>query len=492
MGGFALFEDGVHVRTLEISDLERLESEGKIDWPNITVEEINDKSKGDYFSKGVVILQTCWFIAQCIARGAKRMALTELEIVTLAFSSLTMIIYFLWWNKPLDVGVPTPVYLKEGFSVQDAFEDWETKASVHPEAPGCIIIEIGEVGDPEQVELPNEVKAQDRPLQQADHFTSIEKGPTSSPPDVAEECTPSAAVTLTEVKNFERLHGSITPQEESSTKHASAEAGVDIQPNVDENTWLRSSLDEINLIHLPCETPRNYIGPAGGLQNGTSNCPRSDDMVPQVNEGSESSSFIDKFFEILAYFIVIPGFIIAYLFKLIFWILRPILKLLYFLCIYSFIRLFRAIQDTYACVSLSKDTPRRVATFYSPVIEEDGWIYVVVVAVATLFGGIHCIAWSFYFPTDIERLLWKITSILITGAPIALIFSAIFIAKEGSVSWYGQMISYSIGFLDLALIIAYVGSRFCLLALPLLALRALPPEAFVDIDWGAFIPHIHI
>ena len=113
MGGFVLYENGKPLRVLEIHEFEALLEQGKIDWPSIKEKEISDKSKGDYFSKGVVIIQTGWFIAQCIARGAKRLAITELEVVTLAFSMITMIVYGLWWRKPLDVKVQVPIHLKQ-------------------------------------------------------------------------------------------------------------------------------------------------------------------------------------------------------------------------------------------------------------------------------------------------------------------------------------------------------------------------------------------
>ncbi len=58
---------------------------GLIDPPNITEAEIKDHSKGDIISKTVVILQTTWFIAQCIARWTTKLSVTELEIITLGF-----------------------------------------------------------------------------------------------------------------------------------------------------------------------------------------------------------------------------------------------------------------------------------------------------------------------------------------------------------------------------------------------------------------------
>ena len=58
-----LCEDGAMTRTLEIQALEQLVSQQKIDWPSISEKDIQDKSKGDTFSKGSVVLQTTWFVS---------------------------------------------------------------------------------------------------------------------------------------------------------------------------------------------------------------------------------------------------------------------------------------------------------------------------------------------------------------------------------------------------------------------------------------------
>ncbi|KAF8644492.1 hypothetical protein AX16_008432 [Volvariella volvacea WC 439] len=78
--------------------------------PTVSEEEIQDKAKGDFLSKTVVVMQTSWFVLQCIARHAQSLVLTELELVTLAFATLNIITYFLWWSKPLNAGYP--IYFK--------------------------------------------------------------------------------------------------------------------------------------------------------------------------------------------------------------------------------------------------------------------------------------------------------------------------------------------------------------------------------------------
>ncbi|KAJ3560765.1 hypothetical protein NP233_g10623 [Leucocoprinus birnbaumii] len=67
---------------------------------HISKDEINDKSNGDFFTKFIVVVQTTWFIVQCIARWVQGLHVTELEIITLAFAALNIMTYILWWNKP--------------------------------------------------------------------------------------------------------------------------------------------------------------------------------------------------------------------------------------------------------------------------------------------------------------------------------------------------------------------------------------------------------
>ncbi|KAK0230077.1 hypothetical protein IW262DRAFT_1452980 [Armillaria fumosa] len=69
----------------------------------ISVETIEDKSKGDAFSKTISILQISWFIVKSILRTVQHLPLTLLEMATLGFASLSIITYFLWWHKPLNV-----------------------------------------------------------------------------------------------------------------------------------------------------------------------------------------------------------------------------------------------------------------------------------------------------------------------------------------------------------------------------------------------------
>jgi len=71
--------------------------------------DIEDKSKSGVLSKGFAVVQTSWFLLQCLVRVAQRLPVTELEITTFAFAALNFTIYLLWWNKPL--AVERPIYV---------------------------------------------------------------------------------------------------------------------------------------------------------------------------------------------------------------------------------------------------------------------------------------------------------------------------------------------------------------------------------------------
>ncbi|KAJ7834856.1 hypothetical protein B0H13DRAFT_2369612 [Mycena leptocephala] len=105
MGGF-VSSMGYPVATKEQVDDPDLGPEFLNGIQNIRVRDIADKSKGDALSKGVALAQGLWFTTQCLARLHQRLAITELEVATLAFAVVNILIWLLWWSKPLDVREP--------------------------------------------------------------------------------------------------------------------------------------------------------------------------------------------------------------------------------------------------------------------------------------------------------------------------------------------------------------------------------------------------
>ncbi|KDQ58857.1 hypothetical protein JAAARDRAFT_715045 [Jaapia argillacea MUCL 33604] len=109
MGGFMLVDrERKPVRVVLPTDLQP-DDDMPIEFPQITEGEIQDKSKAGTISNLLIILQTSWFVLQCLARWYQHLAVTELEIITLAFTVVNFLTYFLWWSKPADVCYPHPI-----------------------------------------------------------------------------------------------------------------------------------------------------------------------------------------------------------------------------------------------------------------------------------------------------------------------------------------------------------------------------------------------
>ena len=102
----------------------------EIVFPTMTAAEIHDKGRGDFLSKAIVVLQTTWFIMQCVARGIEGIALTELELVTLALASLNGLMYYFWWDKPLGVKEPIKVYTIDTDPPRKVVDGAERRVSV--------------------------------------------------------------------------------------------------------------------------------------------------------------------------------------------------------------------------------------------------------------------------------------------------------------------------------------------------------------------------
>ncbi|KAI9508227.1 hypothetical protein F5148DRAFT_1284313 [Russula earlei] len=127
MGGFMEYEGNRSIRVLLPEQLESYSLTGNGDFPRIAKEEIEDRSKGDFISKSLVILQSGWFVTQIIARALQDLPITELELVTVAFATLNFVMYLLWWDKPLNVQRGVRVYKKR--ETEEVIDDGDVEST---------------------------------------------------------------------------------------------------------------------------------------------------------------------------------------------------------------------------------------------------------------------------------------------------------------------------------------------------------------------------
>ncbi|KZP20631.1 hypothetical protein FIBSPDRAFT_741877, partial [Athelia psychrophila] len=91
MGGYQFFYGAVPLYPLSREDVEHLVKDGALE-PAFK-DEIWALSKGGSFTKACALLQTLWFVAQCGARAERQLPLTQLEVITLAYTLMTTCMY---------------------------------------------------------------------------------------------------------------------------------------------------------------------------------------------------------------------------------------------------------------------------------------------------------------------------------------------------------------------------------------------------------------
>ncbi|KAI5211332.1 hypothetical protein E4T38_01381 [Aureobasidium subglaciale] len=74
--------------------------------PEITAQDIADKSKVDELGKLVACLQAGWFTIQIISRLACSLPITLLEVTVVGHVVCALVLYALWWHKPRRIEEP--------------------------------------------------------------------------------------------------------------------------------------------------------------------------------------------------------------------------------------------------------------------------------------------------------------------------------------------------------------------------------------------------
>ncbi|KAF2267305.1 hypothetical protein CC78DRAFT_457383 [Lojkania enalia] len=109
MGGFKLQvgeQTQLQNLTNDATKLWWMVKEGHVPVPEISKDELMDRSKEDSLAKAIAVLQAGWLLVQCIARAVQGLPITTLELTTMAFVFCTTISYAAWWKKPKDVQYP--------------------------------------------------------------------------------------------------------------------------------------------------------------------------------------------------------------------------------------------------------------------------------------------------------------------------------------------------------------------------------------------------
>ncbi|KAG1719882.1 hypothetical protein EDB19DRAFT_1860550 [Suillus lakei] len=104
---------------------------------------------------------------------------------------------------------------------------------------------------------------------------------------------------------------------------------------------------------------------------------------------------------------------------------------------------------------------------------------------AAVFGGIHCMAWFFAFPTNQDQVLWRMSAVLTTCIPWLALFVGIIAGISDN-----AIISGFAGLIWILCPIVYIPARVILLVLMAITLRNLPPDAYTAVSWISLVPHL--
>lgn len=117
-----------------------------------------------------------------------------------------------------------------------------------------------------------------------------------------------------------------------------------------------------------------------------------------------------------------------------------------------------------------------------------------------LFGGVHCLAWHFSFPSQADQILWRVASSgIVSTWALSFVGTWILDLVDDLRTEYQAMRKISRRFLLLLIIILmlissvmYFVSRLMLLVLAVTSLRSLPSSALDTVNWVEIVPHIWI
>lgn len=116
-------------------------------------------------------------------------------------------------------------------------------------------------------------------------------------------------------------------------------------------------------------------------------------------------------------------------------------------------------------------------------------IILIIATSGLLFGGLHLIPWTWTFPSSVESWLWCTSSLYITLTPLIYSF-LLMLAWFGAARWLLCRRVRPLLWLYEYSILPYILARLTLIILAFMTLCALPPDAYKDISWNSFIPHI--
>ena len=123
--------------------------------------------------------------------------------------------------------------------------------------------------------------------------------------------------------------------------------------------------------------------------------------------------------------------------------------------------------------------------------EESGLSIGLLFFVPTLFGGLHCLAWNFTFPSSIERYLWRVSSVSSASTSVISMLWAVLNAacEEKPTIRYSSLIDFLLNVGIWTIVLGYCLARLLLIGVSFSSLRSMPAEVY-HTTWSKYLPNI--
>lgn len=445
---------------------------GKLEFPSISEEEINDRSKGDIVFKGLAILQLLWFLTQMLVRVILRLDVTNIELTTTALILSTIVMYAFWWSKPLDVHIPvilrlSDTVLHDSNNRLNHLDDQtrvngQNESEGHGSRNGNGAVDANEpsscTADPDSESDATDLEQEP----QADSHAGDIGCAGTNESDLAERQTAPSQLPDQAGHSFKNLIDDLNTG--ITCKHTSA-------PEDASHGFIDNRNPGYTLAGPVETTPDHTLTPLHGT----------------TGKGQRIT-------HVIKHILVIP------------W------KAVHLLCLYTVVLPFAFSART----TFTKLPPQKWKhlhkIFYAADISLRGYprapTVVLPLSFGILFGGIHYLGSTNPFPTSFEQKAWHFTiiiifspSVLLIGIYILLAFltmaKKVLVRRCVNMKWWRAVTSqwprvtwwFSRLFVFPCVFI-YITARLSILILSVISLRKLTETALQTVDWLELAPHV--
>jgi len=401
---------------------------------NLDREEIDDRSKANSLAKGLACVQLVWLALQCTARAAQHLPFTLLELVTVAEAVITIGTYLMWWNKPLDVTSTIDLRISGASTLASSICNPVNFRYNHYQLWGAFIAIDSSVhrirngfriaGDPENGH---------RPEGNANESLSVIESPHS--PNIFIDRGPAQERVS---ENFDALD--VRPDNQLAMMTS---ANLPHQTETTQGHDIESS--ETHLQELFISDKLNVVENSPPTETKATEVPASESQDPNPIPSAQAAS--------------VPA---------------------------------TPNQDQSVRTETQSSLGTPVGSIHN--ISQDWRVTIEVTApffeasfLAVGFGGLHAAAWNFYFPTIIERKLWRISSLILVISLPAYFLCYLFIRLSSGDDSPQRRAAKRV----VAILISwiYVLARTFTLAECLVSLRKQPVGVYEAVEWTLLFPH---